>query len=163
MNTQVQESIQQIINAFNNHLIAVQEYNMAAYGGVSTWEEQRKIYDHWIKVDSANLTYLVKVDELMMSLTQEVNIPVIHNTYVGIGLLNVGVIYVCAPSRDIRYPFEPRIVSDFNQSEIMVLGDDPDLAEGLIMNVGGLPDGTYIYTQKATYVIQQGQPINLTV
>ena len=154
MNSHVQEAIHQIINTLHTYTHAMQGYNEVAAHGATEWVEQRKAYECWTELNQSYINYLSEVNLLTQSLTGEVMVPVAPLSIVGIGILGIGVIYINSGSGimtgNATHPFHESVDTIHN-------------ATGMVMHVGGLPDGTIIYTSTGTYSIQNGQAINLMV
>lgn len=149
MSIQTQEAIQNIINTLQTYTMSVQGYNELAYSHSDSWEQQREAYEHWVNLHVAYSQYMNDVNQLAATFTDEISIPVNPGSYVGIGILGVGVIYLMAPVDVVEYPFKQTV--------------GMNMLPALELFVGGLPEGSIIYTLGATYTIQQGQAVNLTV
>lgn len=151
MNPQVQESLHNIVNTLNLYTASLQGYNELALAGATTWEDQRQAYDHWMNLQQHFVQYVGEVSALTHSLTPDIRVPVPAQSIVGIGILGVGIIYVNTTSMTgpATHPYQETQEPEFNST-------------GLAMCVGGLPDGTVIYTSIATYVLHEGQVLLMT-
>ena len=146
MNTQVEQALHDILNSLQTYTQSIQGYNELAYSAATEWNQQLEAYVHWVNAANAYNAYLNSISELGRSLTTEVMVPVELNTIVGIGIPGVGVIYTTAtvyPDGSTSLPMSETVQENF--APINHIG------------VGGLPNGTLIYTSVATYSIQDGQ------
>ena len=151
MNTNVLEAIQDIVNSLNLYTASIQGYNELAYANADNWEQQREAYNSWLAVYQQYNQYNTNVLAFANTLTNEVLVPVELNSVVGIGVLGVGVIYFAVsvfPGGGYSCPVYETVIDDF--APVNHIG------------VGGLPEGTLVYTSTGTYIIQQGQAVNLT-
>lgn len=148
MNPQVQEVLHNIVNTLNLYTASLQGYNELALAGATTWEDQRQAYDHWLSLNQHYTQYVGEVSALTQSLTSDIRVPVPAQSIIGIGILGVGIIYVNTTSMTgpAVHPYQETSEPEFNST-------------GLAMSVGGLPNGTVIYTSIATYAIHDGQAL----
>lgn len=152
MSTNVQNAIQLAVAELTNYAGAVQHYNNCAMGQITNHTEQRMVYDAWVNAKYTYVGYIAQLNEIKQALTTELLIPVTLNSCVGIGILGVGVIYI-----------EVGIGINGDYVHPIVKCDNGENMPNSSIALGGLPDGTYIYTNQTTYVIEQGQAINLMV
>ena len=154
MTTNAQDAINTTILALNRYVSAIHEYNTIVQQNITEWAEQRNVYEAWLSANNWYMQYLAGVSSLTQSLTSETRIPVPALSVVGIGILGLGVIYIESDSGIMvgnpSHPFYETVEPEYNET-------------GYVMHVGGLPEGTIIYTTLGTYSIQQGQAINLMV
>lgn len=151
MNIQIQEAIQGIVNSLNLYTASLQGYNELAYASADNWEQQREAYDSWLAVYHQYNQYNTDVLAFANTLTNEILVPVELNSVVGIGILGVGVIYFAVsvfPNGGYSCPIYETVTDNF--APVNHIG------------VGGLPEGTLVYTPTGTYTIQQGHAVNLT-
>lgn len=151
MSTQIQESIQQAYLSLQQYGLAVEAYNHTAPHAANSWEEQRQAYDAWVNVNYTYTSYVADINAIKNALTNEVLIPVTMNSYVGIGILGLGIVYLHV-SINVNGGYTHPIWEIAN----------PETGDVSInIAVGGLPDGTIIYTNTGTYTIQEGQAVLL--
>lgn len=155
MNTQVDEVLKDIVNCLNQYTQGIQTYNSLTSFSSTEWVDQRTAYDAWVNANNSYINYLSTINILTQVLTQDLVVPVPALSTIGIGILGLGIIYINTGTAAHllsagMHPFYESTIPEHNQT-------------GYIMAVGGLPNGTVIYTSIATYLIQDGKVTELTV
>lgn len=146
----MKESIDNAIFSSNVYLTALSNYTNLVNNSYNDPESQRKIYDAYVIAEYYGHALNSMISNLSNNITSDVQIPVQYlDSTIGIGIPGLNVLYYSATA------------SGYSNNPFVFTKNKETKETFLHFNVGGLPDGTMIFTGLETYTITNGQPVLL--